>query len=71
MTEPVVVHHGREQGGLGPRRRAADCCNGLLGGRLRSACQPAVGSYSSKASAMDSPVPSAASAGFQPVMAPV
>ena len=30
MTEPVVLHHGRETRGSRSRRRAADCCNGLL-----------------------------------------
>jgi hypothetical protein len=31
-TEPVVIHHGREARPFTSRRRAADCCNGLLGG---------------------------------------
>jgi hypothetical protein len=31
-TEPVVLEHGREVGGLRSRQRAAGYCNGLLGG---------------------------------------
>src|SRR5215216_4210879 len=31
-TEPVVLHHGREARPFTSRRRAAVCCNGLLGG---------------------------------------
>jgi hypothetical protein len=31
MTEPVVVHHGREVGRFRSQLGAAVCCNGLLG----------------------------------------
>ena len=34
-SEPVVLHHGREGGGLSSRRGAAVCFNGLLGGARR------------------------------------
>ena len=34
-SEPVVLHHGREVRGISSRRRAAGCCNGLLGGARR------------------------------------
>jgi len=33
ITEPVVLHHGREEGGGSWERGAADCFNSLLGGR--------------------------------------
>jgi hypothetical protein len=32
MTEPVVLHHGRQEGRIRSRRGAAICCNGRLGG---------------------------------------
>jgi hypothetical protein len=41
MSEPVVLHHGRELGDGWSRRGAAFCCNGLLGSR--SAPRPILG----------------------------
>jgi len=35
MSEPVVVHHGREDGPFKSQRGAAVSCNSLLGGARR------------------------------------
>jgi hypothetical protein len=44
ITEPVVLHHGREGGGFTSRRGAAVRCNGLLGGTRNRAWRSCLGS---------------------------